>query len=95
MIIKQSEQLKFIAFDFSPLNFEWIGSIYFINIFFREAFAYLKRGGALSFIKKIEKLLKNGMSFENVSISVDAMNNLVYISEIYYDADSILKCNTL
>lgn len=89
MIIKQSKQLEYlVGFNaFFTLKPEFQTSISFINMFFLDAFAYLKRGGDLIFMQKIEKILKYGMGFENVRVTIDNFNNLVYISEVYYDRE--------
>ena len=87
MIIKQSEQLRYNSgfnayFPFKP-GFQTSTSL--INIFFLDGFGYLKRGGELIFMQKIERMLQHGIGFENIDVSIDHINNLVYISEIYYD----------
>ena len=87
MIIKQSKQLEYDeAFkSFFPFKPSLQTPISLINIFFLDGFGHLKRGGQLIFMQKIENLLMHGMGFENVRVTIDTLNSLVYISEVYYD----------
>lgn len=89
MTIKDSTQLRYsVGFHvFFTIKPDIQTSICLVNIFFRENLRYLKDEDELNFKQNIEKLLKHGMGFENVYVSVDSVHDLVYLSEYYYDSD--------
>jgi len=87
MIIKKSEQLRYnIGFNaFFPFKPQIQAPLSLINTFFIYAYRYIRNDDNLIFMQKIEKILLYGMNFENNSVDIDTLNNLVYISDVYYD----------
>jgi len=89
MIVKQSKQLEFDS-DFNaffPLKPGLQTSFSFIITFFFEGFSYFKEDFYLNNKLQINLLGEGSIGYENVNVSIDNVNNLIYISEVYYDED--------
>ncbi len=59
-------------------------AFFYITTFLRDAFNYIQLK-KLSTLQKLEVWFEDGMEFDNIDISIDHENNLVYLSEGWYD----------
>ena len=81
MVIKKYDMHKQKSQNYSLLNQKQGSDLLQLTVFLIWFFNYVRRDGVSNFIKKN----KEGIEFEEVNIDIDNINNLVYLSESWYD----------
>ena len=85
MYIKEFIKCELDNNSYYPIYSNSIQSITYTAIFFYDGFQSIKKNIASKSIQNIETFFQDGMEFNNIDISIDHKNNLVYLSEGWYD----------
>ncbi len=87
MIIQQHNAYKRKIDDYVALDTKFKGSISYLSIFLFFRFYSILRYGIVQFFQQYPM----GMMFEEIDLSVDNQENLVYLSESWSDYDRKVK----